>query len=203
MAAAAVGVSCIMNHNESLPTLLKRIIHYAVPISATNLLGVIPTFFITMMLGKLGKPELAAFAIANISYITVRAFTVASLYSVSILIGKFHAGGDKGKVANTLVSGFWLCLILGLPATLVLWHGSQILSLFNQPPEIVALTADFFQYAALSIIPTMLCATAGQFYNGIGKPMVSTIFSFFFLPFIIGLSYAFILGSANMGLAGS
>ena len=192
-----------MNQNESLPTLLKHIIHYAMPISATNLLGVIPTFFITMMLGKLGKPELAAFSIANISYITLRAFTVASLYSVSILIGKFHASGDKEMVANTLVSGFWLCLILGLPATLILWHGSQILSLLNQPPEVVALTVNFFHYAAFTIVPTMLCAAMGQFYNGIGKPLMSTIFSFVNLPLVIAISYTLILGPANMGLAGS
>lgn len=192
-----------MNQDESLWALLKRIVHYAVPISATNLLGVIPTFFITIMLGQLGKSELAAFAIANISYVTLRAFTVTCIYSVSILISKFHAGGDKERVANALVSGFWLSLILGFPVTLVLWYGSQILSFFNQPPEVVALTVDFFHYAAFTIVPTMLCAAMGQFYNGIGKPLVSTAFNFFYLPFVIGISYALILGSANMGLAGS
>ena len=81
----------------------------------------------------------------------------------------------------------------------------HVLILFGQDPTLVAITIDYFYYAALSMFPMLICAVIYQFYFGLGNPRFTMMLSISSLPVLVFLSYCFILGKFNfpqLGLAG-
>lgn len=183
--------------------LIKNITQYALPICATNLLGMSVAFVVTMMLAQLGKTELAALAIANVCYMTLNAFLNTCLYSTSILMGQYHASENKTMVASIIWNSIWLSIILGLFGTALLWNADKFLLLIGQSPELVKYTVTFFHFAALTMIPLLLGSAISQVYNGMGRPVVSTIIIALRLPVNIFFCYELILGHYHLGLAGA
>lgn len=190
-------------YEEKRSSLSRQIIQYALPICVTNLLSMSVVFFVTMMLAQLGKTELAALAIANTCYLTISAFLNTCLYSTSILVGQHHVNGNKPVVASIAWNSIWLSIILGAIGTVILWDADKFLLLVGQSQELVANTVIYFHYAALTMIPLLLGSAISQVYNGMGKPVISTIIIALRLPITIYISYELILGHYHWGLAGA
>lgn len=173
----------------------KKILHLAIPSSATGLLNIVTNFAAILMVAQLGREALAASAIATSTFITVMTILTASLFATGILISH-QQGGTKdpkniGKItSNSLYCGFLLCL----PTTLLLWNGNEVLYLFKQSPALVALTTTYFHYAALTMLPMVFAMVISQFFIAIGRPNFNLITTAIRIPFVIVLSYALILG---------
>ncbi len=182
---------------------IKHIIHYALPICATNLFSMGAAFFVTMMLAELGETTLAALAIANACYITLSVFLNTCMYSTSILIGQHTSSNNKKAISGIIWNSFWLAMILGILGTALLWQGDKFLLLIGQPKALVDSTTQYFHYAALTLIPILFGSVISQAYNGLGKPVVSTIFVIIRLPLTLYFSYELILGHYHLGLAGA
>jgi Na+-driven multidrug efflux pump len=98
-------------YNDTKLELIKQILHYAVPICTTNILGIAASFITTIFLAKLGKIELAALAIANTCYITLSAFVGTCLYSVNILVRQNRISGNKQAAACIAWNGIFMVLL--------------------------------------------------------------------------------------------
>lgn len=174
--------------------LSKKIISYALPMCSANLLGILSNFIAMFFVARLGSNALAAGALALTTFITIFTLASGTLFSVSIVVS--HARGaqhnaDVGKIARNAV---WLEIILSCFFMPILWHMNTALIWFKQDPTIVAQTVSYFHYAALGMIPTLFGMVVGQFYTGIGRPNFSLAVTALRLPFIVLLSYIFILG---------
>lgn len=182
---------------------IKNLIQYALPISATNLISMASAFFTTMMLAELGHTELAALAIANTCYITLSAFLNTCLYSTSILIGQHLSAGNKEEVASLIWNSLWLSMFLSLIGAALLWPMDRFLLLIGQSPKLVSYTVDYFHYGALTMIPSLIGSALGQVYNGLGRPLVSSVIVLIRLPLTVYFCYELILGHYHLGLAGA
>ncbi len=166
----------------------------------------VASFIEMLMVARLGKPPLAAGALATITYFTVVTIVATALYSVGILIGH-HKGqnSDLTGIAVFVKNGFWLSLLLSIPSGLLLWNVDKVLLFFGQQPQLVALTVPYFHYGGLAMLPMLVITVIIQFHTGIGRPRFSMIISLIRLPITVLLSYALILGKwgvPSIGLAG-
>lgn len=185
---------------------MREVTLFALPLSMGGLVNMMASFVAMLVVARLGKIELAAGALAIPSFITIMTVVATVFYAVGILISHCRGQENAPKEIGELVrSGFWLAILLALPASIVIWNLDKILLLCKQNPQLVILTREYFHFAALSITPTLITMVISQFYTGIGNPRFTMITSLCSLPVVIILCYGFILGHWGfpaLGLAG-
>jgi len=191
------------------PSLLKnmgKVASFAIPISMGALVNMLSGFIAMLMVAELGEVELAAGALAVTTFMAILTVVLTILYAIGILVGHYKGHGKSSAEIGTLVkNGFWLALLLSIPSMICLWNIDHVLLLFGQDPTLVEITKNYFNYAAWSMFPILLSVVITQFYSGIGNPRFTMILSLINLPFIILLSYSFVLGKFNfpqLGLGG-
>lgn len=194
-----------MKSNNLFEAIIK-IVKFASPISAGALVNMVASFVAMLFVAQLGKFHLAAAALATTTFMTIMTISITIFYAVSILIS--HCLGQEkshAEIGNIVKNGFWLAIILFIPNCIVLWNINKVLLLFGQDQQLILLSVPYFHYAALSMLPTLICAVILQFYTGIGKPKFTLIVTLINLPMMILLSYILIFGKfgfPQMGLAG-
>lgn len=190
----------------SLQQSIQHIASYALPISAGSLVNIISNFIAMHMVAQLGHEKLAAGALASTTYLTIITFIGTSLYAISILTSH-SKGQDKSdhEIGTMVTNGIWVAVLLAIPSSCILWHADIFLQMFGQNEQLITIATPYFHYAALAIFPAMLVAVIIQFQTGIGNPRFALMMSSLWLPFVILLSYCFILGKfgfPRLGLAG-
>lgn len=183
-------------------TIIKDVLHCAIPLSITNLLTVLAGIISAIFIAHTGENSLAAFAIANTTLMTLSAFCSACLYGIGILASRARASKDVNKAVNYSINGVYFALLMSVPAMFILMSGTYILKLLNQDLSLIALSTKFFWYSALSMPIIMLNSALGQIFIAAGKPKITTIITAIRLPIIIGLNYYFIFIANNSGLDG-
>lgn len=184
---------------------ISKLTLFALPISAGALINMISNFVSMYFVAKLGTNELAAGALAVTTFITIT-MVAPIFYAISILIS--HSKGreyDVSAVGQLVKNGFWLAIILAIPAAIVLWNASKMLVLFGQDIELARLTQSYFHFAAFAMVPMLINNVITQFYTGIGHPRFTMKMAMISTPISIALSYSLILGKfgfPKLGLAG-
>jgi MATE family multidrug resistance protein len=174
---------------------ILKLTAFAFPISASALINMIANFAAMFMVAKLGTLELAAGALAVSTYITISMIVTPIFYAVGIIISHDTSPEEHySRTRQIVINGFWIAIFLAIPASLLLWHADDILWLFGQSKELVALTQSYFHYAALSILPLLISNVIIQFYTGIGRPRLNMMTSIISFPSMLILSYCLILG---------
>ncbi len=188
---------------NNLLTYVYKLTAFALPISASSVIMMLTSFVSMMIVALLGKDELAAGALATSTVMTILTVTTTILYAVGILISH-RRGQEKNQAEIGLIikNGFWLALLLAFPAAAALWHVDKLLLLFGQSPHLVAITRDYFHFAALSTFPSLVNAVIAQFYAGIGKPRYTLWLAIISLPLTIILSFGLILGRFGFPMLG-
>ncbi len=144
-----------------------KLISFSTPICMIGLLNMFASFIAILFVAKIGKEELAAAALASTSFITITTISATSLYSIGILVA--GANGNKQLINAIVRNGIYSALFLGLISNIMLRYIPIILDLFHQDPKLISLTADYFNFASLSVIPSLLTMVLSQYYIGIGK----------------------------------
>lgn len=183
-----------------------KVIKFSIPISASILVNMLASFFSLMMVGRVGKVEMAAAAIAVPTFMTIMTSFSMVFYSIGILISHSRGRQTHTEIIGKIVkNGFCLAIMLMIPSGIILWNMDSILILFHQSPLLVALTPAYFHFAALAIVPTLIGSVIAQFFIGTGRTKFILISSLISLPITLLLSYAFIFGNFgfhSLGLAG-
>ncbi len=185
---------------------LKQIASYALPISAGSLVNIIANFIAMYIVAQLGHETLAAGALASTTYLTIVTLIGTSLYAISILTSHSKGQNKSDHELGVIVkNGIWVAVLLAIPASCILWHADIFLYIFGQNEQLITIATPYFHYAALVLFPAQLVAVMTQFQTGIGNPRFALMMSSLWLPFVILLSYCFILGKfgfPKLGLAG-
>lgn len=185
---------------------IVKLLSYSAPLCANGLLNILSNVIAMLFVAQLGKVELSASALAYTSFMTIMTVTTTCLYAVSILCSHCYANKEYEEIGAIARNGFWVALILGIPGSFLLWNMESILSVFGQDLNLIKLTVLYFHYSALLLVPSLLIMVMTQLYIGIGKPRIGFIGAIIRMPFLIVLSYGYILGKfglPKLGLAGA
>ncbi|WP_297100093.1 MATE family efflux transporter [uncultured Draconibacterium sp.] len=179
----------------------RKVLYVAGPASLSMLITPISVGLITRILAGFGKEAVAAFGVAS----RVEMFAlmvIAALGSVLIIfVGQNFSKQKFQRINEALKLSFKFSMIWGATVfVLLLFFGDSIAALFSTDAQVVEITIKYFYIigASYGFLGMLMLSTSS--FNGINKPMPSTVFSMIRM-LIIYVPLAW-LGSVLFGISG-
>ncbi len=159
-----------------------------------------------MMIGHLGKTELAAAAFANTLFSLPLIFGMGFAMSITPLVGKAFGTADKQQLKALKTSAFasntLMAILLGLTCIALYF----LMPYMHQPPSIIEQSQHFFSIISLSVIPLMLFLSGKQLSEGLSNTRLAMVVTL--MANIINIIGNYILifgkfGAPELGLYGA
>lgn len=114
----------------------------------------------TIIVGHLGRSELAALASASTVLGTIVGLCIFLAYGSTATVARHHGAGDEKRAIELAISGMWLALALGMGlGALTAAFSTPMARWLSSSPPVAALATDYLLIAAASI-PGMLLVLA-------------------------------------------
>ena len=164
------------------------------------------SFVDNVMVGQMGTAELAAVSLGNSFLFIAMSLGIGFSTAITPLIAESDSEGNFASGQSVLKHGVFLCTLLSVVLFGLILLGKPLMSLMQQPEEVVALALPYLDLVAISLIPLIIFQAFKQFSDGMSKtvfPMYATI-----LANIINvlLNYVLIFGKfgfPQMGIVGA
>jgi len=160
----------------------------------------------TILVGRLGARELAAVGIGSAVYFAFMTFCFGVLSAVSATVAHAAGARDDDEVGRTLTQGAWMAIALAAAAMLYVSFAGPILTLLDQPAEIIPLTERYLGMLSIGIPATLLNAMLRSYAVGLGQARVPMMISIGGALTNLGLATLLVFGAgpiAPMGVAGA
>ncbi len=166
----------------------------AYPVMLGQLGHILVGFADNIMVGELGAAPLAAVSLANsLAFI---AFSVGIGFTLAITPLVAEADGEKnyknGK--SYFQHGISMSFILGLVLCGVLFLMKPMMSVMDQPEEVVAYALPYFDIVAYSMVPLLVFQAYKQFADGLSQTKYAMRAAIISNIVNIGLNYVLIYG---------
>lgn len=159
-----------------------------------------------LVVGGLGHHELAATGLAGELLFSILVVLMGLLSVVGVLAAQGEGAGQKAEVGRAVRQGFVVATVMGLPATLAIWHLDRVMAWTGQDPEIVRLAGPFLHWASLSVLPVLWFAVARNYVAALSRTGAVMAIT----TACVGLNWALCTGLVHgrfglpeMGLAGA
>ena len=164
------------------------------------------SFVDNVMVGQMGTAELAAVSLGNSFLFIAMSLGIGFSTAITPLIAESDSEGNFASGQSVLKHGVFLCTLLSVVLFGLILLGKPLMSLMQQPEEVVALALPYLDLVAISLIPLIIFQAFKQFSDGMSKtvfPMYATI-----IANIINvlLNYVLIFGKfgfPQMGIVGA
>lgn len=145
----------------------KTNITIAVPVMLGQLGHVLVGFFDNIMVGELGAPPLAAVSLANSIFFILMGLGVGFSFAMTPLISEADAAKNYVEGKKNYQHGVVILSVIGVVLALILLLIEPLLSLMNQPPDVVVLAIPYYRVLAFSMIPLLIFQAIKQFTDGL------------------------------------
>ncbi len=159
-----------------------------------------------MVVGKLGYLELAATGISGGLSFELNVILMGLLSIVGVLCAQSVGAGDNQQVGIIVKQGFIVSLLVGVPATVVVWNLDLVLIWTGQDPQVTALSIPYLKHLSGFMLPLLFFAVLRNFVSALSRPHMVMIIS----VIAVGVNYVLTiwlvhggLGVPSMGLAGA
>ena len=195
----------------------RRILHIGIPAMATQLIGPVSAAVITRLLASHGETVVAGFGVASRIEIAAIITMFALSGSIGPFVGQNWGANRPERVRAGLRVVYLFCLGWGLcTAALMFIFGETFSTWINDDPTVIAIAALYLALVPWSHGPWGVLMMASASFNGLGRPIPSTVLSFarmFVLnvPLALllnrfwgyeGIFMATVLSNCLMGIAG-
>ena len=126
-----------------------------------------------MMIGQLGKTELAAAAFANTLFALPLIFGMGFSMAITPLTGKAFGSSDFDNLKGLKKGAFLTNGLMALILSLVCWGLYIAMPHMQQPVNILPHSRQFFSIISLSIIPLMFFLSGKQLSEGLSNTKVA------------------------------
>ena len=133
----------------------RQLTKLAVPIVLAQLAQYSMSFIDTLMVGKLGKSDLAGIAIGSTLFQFVTMIAIGIVLAISPVVSQAEGADDEETSGHALRQGFWLCAILCLPAWLILSNSYPILIWLGQSETTSLASSQYLQAISWGILPSL------------------------------------------------
>ncbi|MCJ2008107.1 MATE family efflux transporter [Methylobacterium sp. J-092] len=186
---------------------LRATLALAAPLVLTNLAqhGLITAD--TVMLGRLGAPELAAATLATSLYFILFICGIGLTSAVAPLIAEALGRDrtDSDAVRRLVRAGFWAATLVAIPLMLGLWHTRALLEAIGEPPALAEDAGRYMRALQWAMWPALLFMVLRGTFAALERPSWPLAASLMALPVNIGLGVWLAFegpGRLGMGLVG-
>ncbi|MCC5639742.1 MATE family efflux transporter [Nostoc sp. CHAB 5844] len=198
----------MMNDNASSSRLIlevKQCLLLAVPLAAAQLAQSATGFVDTVMMGWLGSQTIASGGLGAAIFSFFLFITAAIISAVSPLVAEAYGAGKPEEVGKIVQQGLGISLLLGIPITILLWHGGALLVLLGQNADTAALAQTYLRAIAWGFIPGLGFAVLKSFLSALSQPQLVMVTVVLGTLLNIAANYVLMFGKLGLpalGLAG-
>ena len=178
------------------------------PIVLTNLGQVAIQTTDVVMIGWLGTEALAASVLGvNLTFVLLL-FSIGVVIATAPMIAQ-DLGRQRHAVREprrTVRQGFWVALLLGVPASVILWHIAPILALLRQDPDLIVAAEGYVHAAMWGFVPALWFVNLRNFIASLERPRAGMVVMLIGVAFNALADYALIFGAFGLpalGLVGA
>ncbi len=160
----------------------------------------------TLMLGQVGKLEVAASGVANQIYFLFTVIGMGTIAAMAPMIATSKGAKNKAECGEILRTGIELGFIISAVLCVIMFFIAEHFYLFNQPPAINNLVKVYLRITTVSTIPLMMFLALKQFSDGLSLTKPAMIITIVGVIINVFLNWVFIYGKLTfpaMGIAGS
>ena len=134
-----------------------------------NLIGIVDN----IMVGKLGSAELAAVSLGNSMVFVAMSIGIGFSTAITPIVAEADVAQDKTRLRAAFHHGLFLCTILGLLLFGLVLLAKPILTMLNQPEEVIRLAKPYLDLVAFSLLPLVVYQGYKQFADGMSMTKIS------------------------------
>ncbi len=190
----------------SLGLEIRRTLTLALPIVLAQVAQMSASFVDTLMVGRLGNTQLAGIALGGSIFFLTFLVCGGVLFSVGPTVSQAFGAGATKAAGRAAQQGFFLALLLSVPALVLFSQIGRILPLLGQEPEAVRLATGYVQAIAWGFVPALLTISLRGLLEGISKPRPVMYIAFLAVGFNALMNYLLMFGHWGfpaLGLVGT
>src|SRR6478609_8967626 len=157
---------------------LSKTIQLSLPIILGQLGSVMMGLTDTIMLGAVGKNEVAAIGVANQVYFLFTVLGMGTLGALAPMVASSKGASNKNECGEFLRSGIEMGFLISVVLCIVMSMIGENFQIFGQPAHITDMVREYLRILNISTIPLMLFLAVKQYSDGLSlaKPaMVITL----------------------------
>ena len=120
----------------------------------------------TLMVGPLGPEAIGAVGVGSSLFTAIVIFAMGLLLGLDTLVSQAFGGGRLEDCHRWLLHGIAMSVVVALPASLVLYGLSILLSHWGLDPAVLPLTQPYLQVLTWSVVPLVFYATFRRYLQG-------------------------------------
>ncbi len=185
---------------------IKQTLFLAAPVVFTQLAQISMGFIDTVMVGRLGRMELAGVALGSSVFFTLLLVCMGVMLAVGPMVSQAYGSGDYEPIGRSVRQGLWLGLVLALPAMILLWNIAPILRLLGQMEETTEQAQAYLRAISFGFLPFLWFVALRSFIEGVSRPRPVTVIAFCGVALNIGANYVLMFGKLGfpaLGLVGT
>lgn len=183
---------------------------YNINLATPVILGMLGHTFVglidNIMVGQLGSAELAAVSLGNSFIFIAMSLGIGFSTAITPLVAEAHSANEFAQGKSSFKHGLFLCTLMSLILFIGILFSKPLMSLMNQPEEVVDLAKPYLDIVAFSLIPLIIFQAFKQFSDGLSMtkyPMYATIIA---NVINVVINYILIFGSfgaPKLGIVGA
>ena len=147
-------------------TEFRQLAKLALPLVLAQLAQNSLSFIDTLMVGSLGKSDLAGIALGGTLFHFVMMFAIGIVFAVTPMVSQATGANDERTCQRALRQGFWLALILFFPCWFVLWNSYPILLWFQQSEENALASSLYLRAISWGLLPSLWIVAMRGYLEG-------------------------------------
>ena len=168
------------------------------PIVFTQLAWVAMLTTDTAMIGRLGPDALAGASLSLMVFFITWVFCFGVVMATAALASQAFGARKPRMIRRVIRQGFWVTIILTVPAMAAFQFTPELLSLMSQPPEILPHADAYMSTLMWCLLPSIGFAVVRNFISSLNRPAPALWVMLAGVPLNGLLDYALIFG--NFGL---
>jgi len=189
-----------------LRTEIRQTLWLAGPVVFTQLAQISMGFIDTVMVGRLGRMELAGVALGSSVFFTLLLVCMGVMLAVGPMVSQAYGAGEYEPIGRSVRQGLWLGLALAVPAMILLWNIAPILRLLGQMDETITKAQAYLRAISFGFLPFLWFVALRSFIEGVSRPRPVTVIAFCGVGLNIGANYVLMFGKLGfpaLGLVGT
>jgi MATE family multidrug resistance protein len=185
---------------------VKTALKLAIPMAATQLAQIALGVTDTLMCGRLGGHALAAVGLGTSAFAMLWLPVMGIIQAIGPLVAQAHGAGDREAIRRYVHHGLALAFMLGLVGVFLLGFAAPILSLLNQPPELIDLAESYILAVRWGLIPALMATVLRGFLDSLSRPRPGLIIALFGIVINVVANWGLMFGHWGLpalGVAGT
>lgn len=173
---------------------IPRLLRLCGPILVAQMAQTMMSFVDTLMAGQVSATDLAAVAVATSFWLPLILLVQGVIMALTPIISQLNGARRQSEVAAAVHQGFWLTILVTLPAMLALYYSPMALHWMNVEPELAHKTAGYLHAILWGMPAYALYQVLRNFSEGLSHTLPTMVLGFIGLAVNVPANYILIHG---------